>query len=185
MQCSIFLDQICYFRRKTVTPSVEWRDSEANHAVETVIQLKNELMTSLPLSLTKAEQNLRVYAEEPFVEILKVSFSNVWLKRGRKELLLRYSQFFLLQMFEDSELTSILQIAKVSIFEESNVEKFRIETEKSVCKPCERCRRYICSDAEELCCRCKSVVENLTKSWIPGRFTFLGNFHFDLWTHEN
>ena len=85
------------------------------------------------------------------------------MSEGRRSLLRRYNQFFFLQMFEDSELTSLLQIAKVSIFEEASADKFRIEIENSVCKPCERCRRYICSDTEELCCRCVSAIENFTK----------------------
>ena len=64
-------------------------------------------------------------------------------------------------MFEVSELTNILQVAKVSMIEDEDCTNFKIEVEKCDSKPCERCRRHICENAEDLCPRCISVINGL------------------------
>ena len=57
-----------------------------------------------------------------------------------------------------SELVNILQVSHVSVFEDSDSPVFRVEVDKCDHRPCERCRRYICSNAEDLCSRCLSVI---------------------------
>ena len=71
-------------------------------------------------------------------------------------------------MFEMSELVNILQVATVSTFEDVNSPGLRIEVDKCNYKPCERCRKYVCTETEDLCPRCVSVINSLVDCEIQG-----------------